>query len=201
MSLALLDWFILAVLAGGVVRGFVVGAVRQIMSIIGLVVAFGMAVQFMHPVGSVVVSSLGLSEAVAPLAGFIVVFGGVQVLFFGVSRLMEGLLDVLALTLLNRAAGGALGAFKAVLLLSVLFLVLSGMDMPDEEARQASVLYTPVTQALPHTLNAASPYLSEADRVADVFESEGGSDSDSEPQESGQRGTPDASPPPREEEQ
>jgi len=172
MSLALLDWFILAVLAGGVVRGFVVGAVRQITSIIGLVVAFGMAVQFMHSVGTVVVSSLGLSEAVGPLAGFLVVFGGVQLLFFGVSRLVERLLDVLSLTLLNRAAGGALGAFKAVLLLSVLFLVLSGMEMPDEEARQDSVLYGPITQALPYTLNAASPYLSEADRTADVFGSD-----------------------------
>jgi membrane protein required for colicin V production len=185
MSLALLDWFILAVLAGGVVRGFVVGAVRQITSLLGLVVAFVMAVQFMHAVGAVVVSSLGLSEAVGPLVGFIVVFGGVQLLFFGVSRLVEGLLDALSLTLLNRAAGGALGAFKAALLLSVLFLVLSGMEMPDEEVREDSVLYAPVARALPYTLDAASPYLSEADRAADVFRPEGDPDARSQAPPSG----------------
>jgi len=172
MSLALLDWFILAVLAGGVVRGFVVGAVRQVTSLVGLVVAFGMAVQFMYPVGDLVISAFGGGAAVGPLAGFVVVFLGVQFVFFGVSRLVEGLLDVLSLTLLNRAAGGALGAFKAALLLSVLFLVLSGMEMPEEETRQKSVLYEPVAEALPRTLNAASPYLSEADRAADAFRSQ-----------------------------
>lgn len=171
MSLALLDWFILAVLVGGVIRGFVVGAVRQVTSLLGLVVAFVMAVQFMHPLGALVVSSLGLSDAVGPLAGFVVVFLSVQFLFFGVSRLVEGLLDALSLTLLNRAAGGALGAFKAALLLSVLFLVLSGMEMPDEDTRRKSVLYTPVAEALPRTLDAASPYLSEADRAAEAFRS------------------------------
>jgi membrane protein required for colicin V production len=169
MPLALLDWFILLVLAGGLLRGFMVGAVRQVASIAGLVAALLLSVQLMHPVGALVVSSLGLSAAVAPLAGFVVIFIGTYLLFFALSRLVEGLLETLSLSLVNRAAGGALGGVKAALLLSVLFLVLSGLQVPDPKVRQESVLYTPMARALPQTLEAAAPYLPAADRAADLF--------------------------------
>lgn len=169
MTLAALDWFILVVLAGGLIRGFMVGAVRQVASLIGLVVAFFLSVQLMHPVGALIVSSLGLSEAVGPIAGFIVLFVGVQLLFLALSRLLERVLETLSLSLANRAAGGALGGFKAALLLSVLFLVLAGMEMPSEQVRDRSVLYAPVAKALPETLDAASPYLPAAKRASETF--------------------------------
>ena len=170
MPLALLDWFILLVLAGGLLRGFMVGAVRQVASIAGLVAALLLSVQLMHPVGALVVSSLGLSPAVGPVVGFVVIFIGTQLVFFGVSRLVEGLLETLSLSLVNRAAGGALGGLKAALLLSVLFLVLSGLQMPSEQVREDSVLYAPVARALPQTLEVAAPYLPAADRAADLFD-------------------------------
>lgn len=169
MNLAALDWFILLILTGGLIRGFVVGAVRQVASIAGLIVAFFLSVQFMHPIGTLIVSSLGLSEAVAPIAGFVVIFVGIQLLFLALSRLLERVLETLSLSLLNRAAGGALGGFKAALLLSVLFLVLGGMDVPEKQTRERSVLYGPVAKALPKTLNAASPYLPAARRASETF--------------------------------
>jgi membrane protein required for colicin V production len=169
MQLAALDWFILVVLAGGLVRGFMVGAVRQVASIAGLIVAFFLSVQLMHPVGALIVSSLGLSEAVGPIAGFVVIFVGVQLLFLALSRLLERVLETLSLSLVNRAAGGALGGFKAALLLSVLFLVLAGMEMPSSQARKQSMLYDPVATALPKTLDAAAPYLPAAERASETF--------------------------------
>lgn len=172
MSLALLDWFILLVLAGGLLRGFMVGAVRQVASIVGLVAALLLSVQLMHPVGAVIASSLGLSTAVGPVAGFVVIFIGTHLVFFGLSRLIEGLLETLSLSLVNRAAGGALGGLKAALLLSVLFLVLAGFQMPSQEVREESVLYAPMAQALPKTLEAAAPYVPAADRARDIFDAE-----------------------------
>lgn len=169
MTFAALDWFIMFILAGGLIRGFMVGAVRQVASLVGFVVAFLLSVQLMHPIGALVVYSMGFSEAAGPIVGFVVIFVGVQLLFFALSRLFEHVLESLSLTLLNRTAGGALGGFKAVLLLSVLFLVLSGMEMPSEKVRERSVLYSPVADALPATLDAASPYLPAAKRASDTF--------------------------------
>jgi membrane protein required for colicin V production len=169
MGLAALDWFILVVLTGGLIRGFMVGAVRQVASLLGLVLAFLLSVQLMHPVGNLIVASLGLSESVAPIAGFIVIFVGVQLIFLALSRLLEQILETLSLNLVNRAAGGALGGFKAALLLSVLFLVLSGLEMPSKQTRNHSVLYSPVASALPKTLEVTSPYLPAAKRASETF--------------------------------
>jgi membrane protein required for colicin V production len=190
MQLAALDWFILVVLAGGLIRGFMVGAVRQVTSLAGLLLAFLLSVQLMHPVGALIVSSLGLSEAVGPIAGFIVIFVGVQLLFLTLSRLLEHVLETLSLSLLNRAAGGALGGFKAALLLSVLFLVLAGMEMPSKQVRSRSVLYSPVASALPTTLDAASPYLPAAKRASETFGREVRPQLRPPTQKTGGRGTP-----------
>lgn len=169
MPLSALDGFILIVLACGLLRGVMVGAVRQVASLVGLLVAFLFALQFMHPVGALIAATFDLAEAVGLIVGFVVVFIAVQLLFVVLSRLLEKVLESLSLTLVNRAAGGAVGGFKAALLLSLLFLVLAAMDVPSEEARERSKLYQPVAQALPQTVEATAGWFPAAKRVSDEW--------------------------------
>lgn len=169
MALSALDWFILIVLAGGLVRGFVVGAVRQVVSLVGLLVAFLFALQFMRPVGALLAQSFGFAESLEPFVGFLVLFAGVQLLFLALSRLFEHVLDVLSLTLLNRAAGGAVGGVKAALLLSLLFFVLAAMEVPAPETRKQSVLYEPVAEVLPRAVEATSGWLPAAKKATDEW--------------------------------
>lgn len=169
MGVSLLDGFIVLVVAGGLIHGSTVGAIRQVTSLIGFLVAFLVGVQLMHPVGRLVVARLGIADTVAPVVGFAVLFVGIQLLFYLLSRLVERVIETLSLSLVNRAAGGALGAFKAALLLSVLFLVLSSVQMPGAETRKQSVLYGPVAGVLPKTLDAASAYLPAAKRASETF--------------------------------
>lgn len=165
--LTALDWFILVVLLGGLIRGYIVGAVRQVASLVGLAMAFLFSVEFMGMVGDMVVSSLGLSASLAPLAGFTVLFLGVYLIFLAISRLLEQVLESLSLSKLNRAAGGAVGGFKAALLLSLLFLVLTGMEMPDQQIREESAFYRPVAQLLPETIEVAEEWFPAAKEAAD----------------------------------
>ena len=165
--LTVLDWFILAVLLGGLVRGYLVGAVRQVASLLGLMAALLFSVEFMGAVGTLVVESLGLAESVAPLAGFTVLFLGVYLLFLVLARLLEQLFDTLSLSFLNRAAGGAVGGVKAALLLSLLFLILAGLELPEKETRNDSALYRPVAQLLPETIEATEAWFPAAKRAAD----------------------------------
>lgn len=168
-SLTLLDWFILFVVAGGLVRGFAVGAVRQIASLVGVLLAFLMSVQFMHPVGRAVADSIGLSDEIAPLVGFVVLFGGIWILGVAIARLVERMIDALSLTYLNRLVGSFVGAVKAVLLLSVLFLVLASFEMPGPDVRSESQLYEPVATALPKAWDATAGYLPAVKRVSEQF--------------------------------
>ncbi|CAM3336182.1 membrane protein required for colicin V production [Salinibacter ruber] len=165
--LTVLDWFILVMLLAGLIRGYLVGAVRQAASLLGLVAALLFSVEFMGAVGALIVKSLGLAESVAPLAGFTVLFLGVYLLFLVLARLLEQLFDTLSLSFLNRAAGGAVGGAKAALLLSLLFLVLAGLELPEKETRTDSALYRPVAQLLPRTIEATESWFPAAKRAAD----------------------------------
>jgi len=165
--LTLLDWFILVILLAGLIRGYLVGAVRQVASLLGLVVALLFSVEFMGAMGTLIVESLGLASSVAPLAGFTVLFLGVYLLFLVLARLLEQLFDTLSLSVLNRAAGGAVGGVKAALLLSLLFLVLAGLELPEKETRNDSALYRPVAQLLPETIEATEDWFPAAKRAAD----------------------------------
>jgi len=165
----LLDWFILFMVGGGLVRGFTIGAVRQIASLIGVLLAFLLSVQFMRPVGQTVAASVGLSAEIAPLIGFVVLFGGVLILGTAVTRLVERMIVALSLTVVNRLVGAAVGALKSVLLLSVLFLVLASVQMPGPDVRSESQLYEPVATALPKAWDATAGYLPKVKRVSEQF--------------------------------
>lgn len=165
--LSALDWLIVVILIAGLWRGYSVGAIRQVASLVGLVAAFFFSVEFMGEVGGMIVESLGLSASLAPLAGFTVLFLGIYLLFLAVSRLLERMLASLSLSLLDRVAGGAVGGFKAALLVSLLFLVLTGMEMPAEKTKNESTLYRPVAQLLPQTIEATEEWFPAAEKAAD----------------------------------
>lgn len=164
-----LDWFILIALAGGLVRGLMAGAIRQVASIFGLILAFILGVQLMRPIGAMTVDTIGLSESTAPIVGFVVVFGGVQLIVIALARMIEAAVESLNLSFANRAAGGALGAFKAALLLSVLFLVTTQAGLPDDKTQKASALYTPIAEVLPGTWDRVAPYLPAVQQASEAF--------------------------------
>lgn len=164
-----IDIIILAVIAGGLARGFMAGAIRQITSLIGIVLAFALAVQLMQPAGEVVVESLGLSSSLVPVLGFIAVFGLVQIVFFLLGQLVEHLVEALLLSPVNRLVGGVLGGFKAALLLSVAFLLLSRVNIPAQQTKEASVLYQPVALVLPRTWSFAEEHVPSLKSLSNEF--------------------------------
>jgi membrane protein required for colicin V production len=165
----MLDLFILAVLLIGLVRGFFTGIVRQAMSILGLIVAFLGSMLFMREVGAFVEGALGVSPRVSTVIGFILIFAIVQLLVYFVTRIIEKLLRILNLTVLNRLAGGAVGALKSALILSVLFLVIAQLDLPGQETRASSRLYGPVASVLPAAWNFVADRVPEVERLGEVF--------------------------------
>lgn len=165
----ILDILIVVVLAGGLVRGFSTGVIRQIASFIGVAVAFLLAMELMTPAGELIVQSLGLSETIAPLLGFVLVFAGVQLLVFAIAHLVEALVGALKLTPVNRVVGGLLGAGKAAVLLSVVFFLLNYIEVPGDKTKSDSVMYDHVATVLPSTWNYVSEWIPHVEKLADEF--------------------------------
>ncbi len=168
-ALTPLDWFILVLVGLGIARGFMTGGVRQVASIVGFVLAIVAGISAMEPVGRVAVESLDLSPRVGPLIGFMLVFLVVQVSVWLVIQATEALLGAIKLSLLNRLLGALVGGFKAVLLLSLLFLVLRVFDWPSQATRHASPLYVPVAEVLPAAWDFVVARAPEARKLVDRF--------------------------------
>lgn len=164
-----LDLLILFGLAAGAVHGFMTGLIKQVASVFGVVLAFVVSLQFMRPVGEAVAGSLSISEGVAPLVGFVLVFLVIQVAVFAVTRMVESLVGALKLSSVNRLLGGGLGALKAMLALSVLFLVLHYVDVPGERMAGESQFYGTVSRALPDAWDFVSERIPQVQKVSEAF--------------------------------
>lgn len=169
MALESLDILIGIVLIIGLARGLATGAVRQIVSFAGTVVAIVLALELMDPIGSVVDRAIPMADSVEPVVGFIVVFLALQLVLLFLVRLVEAGIKVFRLSMVNRVVGAAVGVCKAALILSVLFLVLGFFDVPEEENRDASMLYEPVASVFPAAWDYAARHLPEVRNLSDRF--------------------------------
>lgn len=154
--MAPLDLIILGVVGIGVWRGLVTGVLMQLAATAGIVLAFWFAAAWMEPVGAAVVSSLSLSETLAPVLGFVVTFAAVLAAVFFGTRAVQTVVEGLKLSFVNKLAGAAFGGLRAAFGLSVALLLTSAVALPGagpgllgDATREGSVLYAPVHAIAP----------------------------------------------------
>ena len=175
----MLDLVLAAGLGLGIWRGLTTGALLQIVGTLGWIVAFVLAAALMGPFGDAAAASLGVSGRVAPLLGFVVVFGLVAAGLTVAAHSVRKLLKAVKLGALDTLAGAALGFLRAVFGLSVFLRVTGVSILPggeplliSSETREASLLYGPVEAAAPVVWNAArAVFPGVQDRLGDLFNS------------------------------
>ncbi len=153
------DLLIAAVVLAGAVSGWRSGALRQVAGVAAFLVALLVGLWGMDEVGAMLASSLNLSSRAAPLAGFVVLFIGVQIAIAAVVRALEGALDAARIGAVNRAAGAALGALRTALVISAVLVPLKFVGVPSPEARASSVLYEPVSRVMPGAWSVAGEHV------------------------------------------
>lgn len=169
--MTLLDGILVLLIGAGVAQGFASGMLRQVASVVGILVGVIFGLALMTEVGLIVAQSLELSPRVAPVMGFFAVFLAVQVAAFALARLAETVLGTFKLTFVNQLAGGAVGAFKAAVLASTLLMPLAFVGVPSESTRTRSLLYDPIAGAMPATWNAVAEHLPRLQNIREQFES------------------------------
>lgn len=166
------DILIAVVLAGGLLVGLRSGLIKQALGLLGAVVGFLLALQLMDVAGRMVTASLAVSRDLAPLLGFVLVFGVVQLAVFAATRLAESIIGALRLTTLNRILGGAVGAGKAALVLSIGFLVVAPLGVPTEATQRESALYAPVASAVPRAWDEMQAWFPRLESLSEKFGTE-----------------------------
>lgn len=150
--MAPVDIVLLLLLIAGAFRGFSKGLVLSVASFVGLVGGIWGASQFSHLAAKQLSEHVNWSVNSLQMASLALTFLAVVVAVHLLAKLLEKVLDMVALGLVNKLAGAVFGGLKTWLILSFLLMMahqIMGSRSWLPESEQPSVLLAPVESLAP----------------------------------------------------
>lgn len=152
----LLDFLILLPIAYFCYRGFVNGIIKEVLSIVGIVLAVFLTFQYMDPVGKLISPLFEDKASFIPFASGLIIFittvAAVQLVAF----LSKKFLETIKLNFINRLSGAAFGFLKSGIVISAILLILAGFNMPSQQSRQDSATYSYIVYLAPWAYDAVA---------------------------------------------
>ena len=145
----LLDFLILLPIAYFCYRGFVNGLIKEVLSIVGIILAVFLTFQYMEPVGTVVAPLFEDKASFIPFVSGLIIFVTTLAAVHLVAYLSRKFLETIKLNFVNRLSGAAFGFLKSGIVVSAILLILAGFNLPSQEARQDSATYSYVVYLAP----------------------------------------------------
>jgi membrane protein required for colicin V production len=132
-------------------KGFTRGLIIELASLAALILGIYGAFYFTDLIEAKLTENLNVKPDYSPVIAFIIIFVIVAVVVYLVGKLLEGIINLVALGLLNKLAGVLFGILKCAVLLSVLIYVINHFNdrlIPGEE-KESSLLYRPIEGIVP----------------------------------------------------
>jgi len=160
-----LDIAILVALGAGLAKGGLDGFIKQIASLLSLILAIFFAGKTARPLRDFLVSFNSITNVVDPhlitAICYILIFTLIVFVFIKLGNLLSKTM-VSTVSCLNHILGGFLGIFLAILLLSLMFNILIAIDSDSrilkEHTKQESIFYDKVEGIVTFI----SPFIKEA---------------------------------------
>ena len=154
--MASIDIIFLAVLGVFAIIGIMKGFFREVLGLAGIIGGFVFGFVLFGPVSKLLSNWLpGIPAIIWPFISFLLIFIGVYL----ASRLLAGMLSKISKAIylgwLDKLGGGAIGALKGGILLSVVLMLIGFFPIQStlDEVRGNSALYQPLQRLLPVTYN------------------------------------------------
>ena len=148
--MTVLDIILIGVFVVGAIRGIMVGAIKQIASLLGLVVGLLAAKALYGMLAEKLYDTVTTSMTFAQVLSFVLIWVLVPIAFAVIASLLTKAMSVICLGWLNRWLGAGIGALKYVLFASLFICVFEFVDADNEllskDTKKSSVLYYPVQQ-------------------------------------------------------
>ena len=144
------DYAVLVIIGISILISLMRGAVREILSLLGWVLAFYVARTYAIQVVPLLPYDIP-SEKLKMLAAFIIVFLAVLLITSLISIALSGLLKEIGLGWLNRLLGGVFGFFRGLLIVTVL-MILAGMTQLPKDERWTNAMFSAPLEALVKTV-------------------------------------------------
>ncbi len=167
--MTLFDWIILLFLAFALYKGLKNGFIKEVLSLVGIIVAVSVAILATDPGAEWLAAKIEASIEIARLVTIVGVFILVLILFNLIGKLLTKLIETLLLGPVNRLFGAIFSTLKATVVLSLILFFLLRLDLPfdvpSRDTRENSMLYPYIEPFAPATLTLLgkiSPGISES---------------------------------------
>jgi len=149
----ILDIIILIPVAWLAYRGFSRGLIIEIATLAALILGIYISVHFSDVVGAWLVNQFDWQTQYIHIIAFVITFIGVVIIVYIIGRILGKFIDLIALGFINKILGAVFGILKAVVLLSVIFMVINRFDFNQklitDKMRDKSLLYEHVEKVVP----------------------------------------------------
>lgn len=148
-----IDIVILIPVLWGFWRGFMKGAIMEAAMVIAFFLGVWGGMHLSDTMAGLIHKWTDSTSPYIPLISFALVFVGILAAVFGIAKLVEKLVEKMALSFFNKMIGGVVGTLKYLLILSVLFFVIDRLEKNIEiipaKTKDKSLLYRPVAKIAP----------------------------------------------------
>ena len=148
-----LDALIVIILILSLVTGFINGLVKEVASLAALILGIWGAIKFSTFTAGKLYDYFDMTGHYVGIIAFLVTFGIIVVIIHFIGILADKIVSAASLGFINRILGIVFGLLKAVLIMSVFFVVLNAIDsrrsfLPKKTIEE-SKFYNPISDIAP----------------------------------------------------
>ncbi|MDF0376768.1 CvpA family protein [Methylophilus sp. YYY-1] len=137
------DYVVLGILGFSILVGLMRGAIHELFSVLGWVLAFYLANRFNSQVIAYMPEQIP-GEAIKAMAAFLLVFLLVLFVCTLLALLLTTLIKAVGLGGLNRILGGAAGALKGLLIVCILVMLAAMTELPKDPRWSNAMFSAPI---------------------------------------------------------
>lgn len=168
-----IDIVIILILLFFFISGMKRGLIRQVLDIVGIIIAFVGAFYLAHFVAGYLAQSIELTYNISLVIAAVAVFIGILLIFHALGLIFKKVAEITLFGSVDRVGGGLFGLFKGVLLVSLLLVIAFNIPLPEKAHREMRdrALVTGIHPVLPSLFDLAlslSPSDLDFDKILDA---------------------------------
>lgn len=137
----------------GIYKGFTKGLITEIATFIAFGLGIWGAINFSDFIANQMKTSFAWNSPYLPLIAFALTFLGIAILVYFAAKLIQGMVEGMALGAFNRIGGALFGALKFALVMSVVIFMLDAVSQSypvvPVKVKEQSLLYKPIGSIAP----------------------------------------------------
>lgn len=153
-------------------QGFKKGLIVELASLVALILGIYAAMYFSGYAADFLVNNMGVDSKYVPITSFILTFIVVVVIVHFIGKILEKLVNMVALGFLNKLAGSFFGILKAAVLISVVLLIINEFndDLISRQKKKNSFLYEPISEIAPFLWNRLEDFKFDDSKIEELKE-------------------------------